>query len=63
MALVYKYLMFSVLYKPLVFRVFASDGESSRKYALIFVGRTENSDEKTAGYLKSVTAPYRISFN
>ena len=50
MALVYKYLIFSVLYKSLISRVFASDGESARKFSLIFVGRTENSDGKTAGY-------------
>ena len=43
----------SVLHKPLIFREFASDGESARKFSLIFRGRTENPDEKTAGYLQT----------
>ena len=38
--------MFSALRKPLIFREFASEGESARKFALDFWGRTENSDEK-----------------
>ena len=42
--------MFSVLRKALIFRVFASGGESARKYAKIFWGRTENLSGKTAGY-------------
>ena len=42
--------MFSILRKVLIFREFASDGESARKYALVFRGRTENSDEKNAGW-------------
>ena len=42
----YKSLMFSILSKSLIFREFASDGESARKFALDFLGRTENSDEK-----------------
>ncbi len=41
--------MFSILYKLLIFREFASEGESARKFSLIFRGRTENSDEKNAG--------------
>ena len=41
--------MFNVLRKSLIFCEFASEGESARKYALDFWGRTENSDEKTAG--------------
>ena len=39
--------MSSILCKVLIFREFASDGESARKYSLVFRGRTENSDEKT----------------
>ena len=54
----YKSLMFSVLSKALIIREFASEGESARKYALDFWGRTENSDEKTAGCRKSVSGPY-----
>ena len=45
----YKSLMFSILSKALIIQEFASEGESARKYALDFWGRTENSDEKTAG--------------
>ena len=41
--------MFSTLSKTLIIRKFASEGESARKYALDFWGRTENSDGKTAG--------------
>ena len=51
-----KLLMFSVLHKPLIFREFASEGESARKYSLDFRGRTENSDGKNTGYWKSVSA-------
>ncbi len=50
--------MFSILSKTLIIREFASKGESARKYALDFWGRTENSDEKTAGCRKSVSGPY-----
>ena len=39
----YKSLVFSILRKVLISRVFASDGESVRKYSLIFGGRIENS--------------------
>ncbi len=38
--------MFSILNKSLIIREFASDGESARKFALDFWGRTENSNEK-----------------
>ena len=41
-----KLLICSVLRKVLISRVFASEGESARKYSLIFWGRTENSDGK-----------------
>ena len=39
--------MFINLRNALIFRVFASEGESDRKYSLIFWGRTENSNEKS----------------
>ncbi len=39
--------MFNNLRNTLIFRVFASEGESARKYSLIFLGRTENSDKKS----------------
>ena len=45
----YKSLMFSVLSKALIIHEFASEGESASKFALDFLGRTENSDGKTAG--------------
>ena len=56
MVVKYKTLMFSILHKPLISLEFASEVKSARKYALDFWGRTENSDEKTAGYLKSESA-------
>ena len=46
----HKPLTFNTLHKPLISRKFAYKGESARKYALDFWGRTENSDGKTAGY-------------
>ncbi len=54
----YKTLMFSILSKTLIIREFAFEGESARKFALDFWGRTENSDGKTAGCRKSVSSPY-----
>ena len=56
MSVICKYLMFNYLHKSFISRVFASEGESACKFSLIFRGRTENSDEKTAGYLKSESA-------
>ena len=47
MVIKYKLLTFNNLHNVLIFRVFASEGESARKYSLIFWGRTENSDEKS----------------
>ena len=41
-----------------MFRVFAPEEESVRKYALILWGRTENQVEKITGYRKSVSDPY-----
>ena len=46
----HKLLLFNNLCKALIIRVFAPDGEPVRKFSLIFWGRTENSDEKIAGY-------------
>ena len=40
--------MFNVLSKSFIFCEFESEGESARKYALDFRGRTENSDGKIA---------------
>ena len=45
-----KLLIFNILSIALIFREFASEGESVRKYSLIFWGRTENSDGETAGH-------------
>ena len=56
-AINYKQLIFNALHKSLIFRVFASEGKSARKYSLIFGGRTENSDRKTAGYKEYGTGP------
>ena len=58
----YKPLVFSILPNPLIFRVFASEGMSGRKFSLIFWGRTENSDGKIKIRLQSESSPYRISF-
>ena len=52
-----KLLVYSRLHKALIFREFAFEGESARKYSLIFRGRTENSDGKTATCLQSESAP------
>ena len=46
MTIKYKLLIFNILLKPVIFRVFAPEGDSARKYALIFRGRTENSEGK-----------------
>ena len=40
----YKLLIFNILYKPLIFCVFAPEEEFVRKYALIFRGISGNSD-------------------
>ena len=53
MVLEYKLLVFNNLRNALIFRVFASEGLFARKYALIFWGRTENSDEKSQ-YVKGI---------
>ena len=49
--------MSSILRKTLIFHEFASDGELTRKYALVFRGRTENSDGKTETCLQSERVP------
>ena len=46
----YKSLVFNNLRNVLIFRVFASEGESVRKYSLNFWGRTENSGGKVTRY-------------
>ena len=51
-------LVYSRLHKTLISQEFAPDEKSARKYALVFGGRTENSDGKSAGYWKSVTSPF-----
>ena len=60
---VYKLLVFNNLRNVLIFRVFASEGESVRKYSLNFWGRTENSGGKVTRYWKSVSGPYRFHFS
>ena len=55
--------MYSALRKVLIFREFASAGESARKYSLIFRGRTENSDEKIAVHWKYVSSLCYFHFN
>ena len=59
-SLAYKHLISSALHKALIFRKFASDRESARKFAKNKRGRTENSDEKNAGRWKYESTPYRI---
>ena len=55
---VYKSLVFNNLRNVLIFRVFASEGESVRKYSLNFWGRTENSDGKIKIRLQLESRPY-----
>ena len=43
-------LVYSCLHKTLISREFAADRKSACKYALVFGGRTENSDVKSSGY-------------
>ena len=57
----HKPLTINKLHKPLIFREFASEGASARKYSLIFRGRTENPDGKNTSYWKSVSAPMDLS--
>ena len=63
MLLKVKSLTFNVLQKPLVFRVFAPEGESARKYALIFRGRTGNSSGKIKIRLQSESGTYRTQLS
>jgi len=42
----FKLLIFNALCKPLIIQIFAPEEESVHKYALIFRGRTGNSDRK-----------------
>ena len=59
----HKPLIYNILQALLIFHVFASKEESSRKCALIFWGRTENPDEKITEWWKSVSAPYCFHFS
>ncbi len=52
-----KSLVYRCLCKVLIFHVFPFEGRSTRKYALDFRGRTENSDGKTATCLQFESAP------
>ncbi len=54
----YKSLVFNNLRNVLIFRVFASEGESVRKYSLNFWGRTENSDGKIKIRLQFESRPF-----
>ena len=58
MLLKVKLLIFNILRKPLIFRVFASGEESVHKYALIFWGRTGNQDGKTKIRLQIESRPF-----
>ncbi len=62
MPLKHKSLAFNTLQKPLIFRVFAPEGKSVRKYSLIFRGRTENSDVKIKNRFQFESYPYRPDF-
>ena len=48
------------LYKTFIFRLYPSKRESACKFSFIFLGRTENSNWKNAGYWKSVTHPFEF---
>jgi len=56
----HKSLIFNTLLKPLIFRVFAPEGDSARKYALIFRGRTENSEGKIKIRFQFESCTFRI---
>ena len=59
----YKLLIFNMLRKPLIIRVFAPEGESVRKYALILWGIVENSDRKIENCLQIESCQYRFNLN
>ena len=52
-----------MLCKPLIIRVFAPEGESVRKYALILWGIVENSDRKIENCLQIESCQYRFNLN
>ena len=56
----YKLLIFNILLKPVIFRVFAPEWDSARKYALIFRGRTENSEGKIRIRFQFESCTFRI---
>ena len=58
-----KLLIFNVLCKPLIIRVFAPKGKSDSKYSLIFRGISGNSDRKIRIRLQSETALCHSTFN
>ena len=58
----YKLLVFSILYRPFIIRVFASEGEPVRKFALIFRGRVGNYDGKIKIRLQSESCTHRHHF-
>jgi len=59
----HKLLTFNTLCKPLIFRVFAPEGMSVRKYALILWGIIGNSGEKIKNCLQFESCPYRLNPN
>jgi len=59
MSLKYKSLISNILWKPLIFRVFAPGGKSVSKYALIFRGIWGNSEPKFKIRLQIESCPYR----
>ena len=52
-----------MLRKPLIIRVFAPEGESVSKYALILWGIVENSDRKIENRLQIESCQYRFNLN
>ena len=60
-SLAYKHLISSALHKALIFRKFASDRESARKFAKNKRGRTENSRKKITCRWKTERGQYSIS--
>lgn len=60
MSLKHKSLIFNILYKPLIIRVFAPNEESTRKYVLIFRGISRNPEGKTENRLQFESCLYCI---
>jgi len=52
-----------MLRKPLIIHVFAPEGESVSKYALILWGIVENSDRKIENCLQFESCQYRFNLN